>query len=129
MAKKFSKAYQPGEYPNGKNPCRGEVYWIEISDDEVVGHEYKKSRPFLVVSSDDLNKLKGRITMVPLTSNAARASLRSVVLIPDGDFAGSAADCGAIVSYAIQRLGIFKGTVDERTMIAIARSLQFVLRI
>ena len=45
---------------------RGEVYWVNL--DPTVGTEIKKTRPALVVSPDDMNKVLPRVIVAPLTS-------------------------------------------------------------
>ena len=45
---------------------RGEVYWVNL--DPTVGTEIKKTRPALVVSPEDMNKVLPRVIVAPLTS-------------------------------------------------------------
>ena len=45
---------------------RGEVYWVNL--DPTVGTEIKKTRPALVISPDDMNKVLPRVIVAPLTS-------------------------------------------------------------
>jgi mRNA interferase MazF len=45
---------------------RGEVYWVNL--DPTFGSEIKKTRPALIVSPDDLNKVLPRVIIAPLTS-------------------------------------------------------------
>jgi mRNA interferase MazF len=49
-----------------KFPKRGEVYWVSL--DPTIGSEINKTRPALVVSSDDGNEDGKRVTVAPLTS-------------------------------------------------------------
>lgn len=45
---------------------RGEVYWVNL--DPTVGTEIKKTRPALIVSPDDMNRMLPRVIVAPLTS-------------------------------------------------------------
>ncbi len=45
---------------------RGDVYWVEL--DPTVGTEIRKTRPCLVVSPDDMNKVLPRVIIAPITS-------------------------------------------------------------
>ena len=45
---------------------RGEVYWVNL--DPTMGSEIKKTRPALVISTNDLNVALPRIIVAPITS-------------------------------------------------------------
>lgn len=53
---------------------RGEVYWVNL--DPTVGTEIKKSRPALVVSSDDMNRALPRVIVAPITSQGQALGCR-----------------------------------------------------
>jgi mRNA interferase MazF len=56
---------------------RGEVYWVYL--DPAKGSEIKKTRPGLVVSPDDMNKILPRIIVAPLTSKGQPLGCRPQV--------------------------------------------------
>ena len=45
---------------------RGEVYWVNL--DPTRGSEIRKTRPGLVISPDDMNRVLPRVIVAPLTS-------------------------------------------------------------
>ncbi len=45
---------------------RSEVYWVNL--DPTVGTEIKKTRPALIISPDDMNKVLPRVIIAPITS-------------------------------------------------------------
>lgn len=53
---------------------RGEVYWVNL--DPTVGTEIKKTRPALVVSSDDMNRALPRVIVAPITSKGQALGCR-----------------------------------------------------
>lgn len=50
---------------------RGEIWWVKL--DPTQGSEIRKTRPFVVLTHDTLNKLRKTIVVVPL-STAAKAN-------------------------------------------------------
>lgn len=54
---------------------RGQVWMVRFKNQEAVGHEQKKDRPWLVLSVGKFNKSSGMVTMVPITT-------RNVVVTP-----------------------------------------------
>ena len=57
---------------------RGEVYWVNL--DPTFGTEIKKTRPALVVSPDDLNKVLPRVIIAPLTSKGQPLGCRPEIV-------------------------------------------------
>lgn len=57
---------------------RGEVYWVNL--DPTVGTEIRKTRPALIVSPDDLNKVLPRVIIAPLTSKGQPLGCRPQVV-------------------------------------------------
>lgn len=45
---------------------RGDVYWVEL--DPTLGSEISKTRPYLIVSPDDMNNALPRVIVAPITS-------------------------------------------------------------
>jgi mRNA interferase MazF len=56
---------------------RGEVYWVYL--DPTQGSEIRKTRPALVVSPDDMNKVLPRVIVAPLTSKGQSLGCRPEV--------------------------------------------------
>lgn len=63
---------------------RGEVYWVNL--DPAIGTDIKKTRPALIVSSDDMNEALPRVIIAPLTSKGQPLGCR-----PEIEFAGKPA--------------------------------------
>jgi mRNA interferase MazF len=61
---------------------RGEVYWIDFRG--AVGAEIRKSRPAVVVSSDDHNSHMETVTVVPFSSRTGRVRPHEV-FVPKGE--------------------------------------------
>jgi mRNA interferase MazF len=55
---------------------RGEVYWVSL--DPTRGSEIKKTRPYLVISPDDMNAVLPRILVAPVTSKGQPLGCRPV---------------------------------------------------
>lgn len=58
---------------------RGEVYWVNL--DPTVGTEIKKTRPALVISPDDMNKVLPRVIVAPLTSKGQPLGCRPEITL------------------------------------------------
>jgi mRNA interferase MazF len=50
---------------------RGEIWWVNL--DPTVGREIKKRRPCVVVSANELNRVRGTPVVVPLSSSPEAA--------------------------------------------------------
>lgn len=57
---------------------RGDVFWIEL--DPTVGSEIQKTRPCLVVSPDDMNRVLPRVIIAPITSKGQSLGCRPEVV-------------------------------------------------
>lgn len=57
---------------------RGEVYWVEL--DPTVGSEINKTRPALVISPDDMNRVLPRVIIAPITSKGQPLGSRPEVV-------------------------------------------------
>ncbi|MDX1351638.1 MAG: type II toxin-antitoxin system PemK/MazF family toxin [Thiomicrorhabdus sp.] len=57
---------------------RGDVYWIEL--DPTVGSEIQKTRPCLIVSPDDMNRVLPRVIIAPITSKGQSLGCRPEVV-------------------------------------------------
>lgn len=88
---------------------RGEVYWVNL--DPTVGTEIKKTRPALVVSPDDMNKVLPRVIIAPLTSQGLPLGCR-----PEITFEGKSARIllDQLRSVDKRRLGEKMGVIDAK---------------
>jgi mRNA interferase MazF len=100
---------------------RGDIYWVDL--DPATGHEAKKIRPAVIVSSDALNRaaeLRGRgvVTVVPITSNTDRVFPFQTILraMECGLASDSKAQAEQIRTVATERLGGRIGAVPPRTL-------------
>jgi len=57
----------------------GHIYFIEF--DPSSGHEFKKMRPAVIISSDDLIKRSNLISCVPFTGNANNVVILDDILV------------------------------------------------
>lgn len=46
---------------------RFEIYWVSL--DPTVGQEMQKTRPAVIISPDEINKVMGTVIVAPITSN------------------------------------------------------------
>ena len=63
---------------------RSEVYWVKL--DPTKGSEIKKTRPCLIVSTNDMNKALPRVLVAPITSKVQPLGCR-----PTTEFNGKSA--------------------------------------
>ena len=64
------------------NIKRGEIYLAAL--DPVLGREIAKTRPVVVISNDQNNKLAGTVTILPITSKILRKQYPFEVYLPKG---------------------------------------------
>lgn len=70
-----------------KTPQRGEFWLVDL--DPAVGAEMKKTRPVLVLSSVEYNKITGLINCVPVSSTVDGPSVGLMVQVPYGAVTGA----------------------------------------
>lgn len=63
-------------------PKRGEVFWVAF--DPSVGGEIQKTRPAIILSTDEANRTLNRVQVVPLTSNVSRLYSGEAMISIDG---------------------------------------------
>lgn len=102
---------------------RGEVYWVDHRG--AVGAEIRKTRPSVVVSSDDHNESMSTVTVVPFSS-AGRARLFEVA-VPAGAF-GDGRPC-RLKTHQVRvvdksRVGRKMGSLPPVLMAALEESLR-----
>jgi mRNA interferase MazF len=50
---------------------RGEIWWVNL--DPAVGREIKKRRPCVVISADEVNRIRGTPVVIPLSASPEAA--------------------------------------------------------
>jgi len=108
---------------------RGDVWLTDFG--VPVGHEQGRTRPAVVLSSDDWNRHATTLTVLPLTRTWHGYPTR-VEIEPDevnGLDATSYARCEDIRAISKRRLVQRLGTVDVAAMAAVARTLRTFLEV
>ncbi len=59
---------------------RGDLFWVHL--DPVVGSEIAKTRPCIIVSSNEINRRRNTIVIVPLTTTPEAARFPLLVPVP-----------------------------------------------
>ncbi len=103
---------------------RGQVYQVKIDDNLVCGHEMKKSRPAVIVSSE-LNNQYSTVYEVAFLTSKRKRTMPTQVLITSvkGLRCASVAMCEHINSVDSSRLDTYYGKVSEEEMRQIDRAL------
>lgn len=52
---------------------QGDIFWVRAHDLDIAGSEQEKSRPYLIVSRDQVNRERPNVVGVPLTTNLQTA--------------------------------------------------------
>jgi mRNA interferase MazF len=97
--------------------------------DPVIGSEQRGTRPVLVISHNDFNRLMPTVTILPLTSHKpGRRVYLNEVLLPSGTAGLPSASLGLvhqIRTVAKSRLSTYYGVIDDiQLRQAIIRALQ-----
>jgi mRNA interferase MazF len=97
--------------------------------DPVIGSEQRGTRPVVVISHDDFNRLMPTVTILPLTSHkSGRRVYPNEVLLPSGTAGLSVASLVSvhqIRTIAKSRLSLCYGVIDDLQLRqAIIRALQ-----
>ena len=58
-----------------------EVYWTML--DPTIGHEIQKTRPCVVVTSNEMNELLGTVIVAPITSTIRNLPFRADIKLKD----------------------------------------------
>lgn len=105
---------------------RGQVWWVRF--DPSVGSEIQKTRPAVIVSSNDSNQVLDRFQVVPLTttvkSDGQEAKPRSgEVIIP---FKGNdnTAKVNQLTTVSIERFVNGDGSINKESMVKIDKELR-----
>lgn len=105
---------------------RGQIWWMEGYE---VHKEGGKRRPALIVSNDIINSnmANENITVIPLTTNTERATMRTNVVINRYNRATSVAKCAELVTIYKNQLVCYDSTVDEEIIKKIEEAVRFGL--
>lgn len=110
---------------------KGEIYFADL--DPTVGSEIKKTRPVLIVSSDENNRQHALITVIPLTSQVIRVFPFEILLTQtdSGLPKDSKAQCNQIRAISKQRLIGSKpsGRISQDLMLKIHDAIKLHLDI
>lgn len=109
-------------------PRRGEVW--NVSLDPTVGHEIKKSRPVVVVTSDVYNTHNWVVIVMPLTSKDEAAYDQVLISPSEGGLMKPSVTLPDQIR-AIDRSRLIRriGTLEPQTMLEIDRTLKIVLHL
>lgn len=96
----------------------GHIYFVEF--DPSAGHEFKKTRPAVLISSDDLIKRSNLISCVPFTGNTNNVVATDDVLVKkDGSnnlFADSVLKAQHISTFDKTRVKKYVGLLNGSTL-------------
>jgi mRNA interferase MazF len=104
---------------------RGQVYWVEL--DPVRGSEIAKTRPCLVLSTEEVNNYRRTVIVLPLTTTQAPAVPPLVVAVPSLG-AHTKARIEHIRSVDKSRLKSLMGELDTEDWFVIEDALRRILK-
>ena len=111
--------------PRHSRPRRGEVWTVSL--DPTIGHEVKKTRPVVVVTSDVYNAHNWVVLVMPITSHNVAEYDQVLIHPPEGGLLESSVTLPDQVR-AIDRARLVKrlGKLTPATMLQVNRSLKIV---
>lgn len=59
---------------------RGEIYWVSAKDLDIAGSEQQKSRPYVIVSRTQINKLGKNVVGVPFSTKLHKACSHRILI-------------------------------------------------
>jgi mRNA-degrading endonuclease toxin of MazEF toxin-antitoxin module len=59
---------------------RGEIYWVKAFDLDIQGSEQQKSRPYVIVSRAQINRLGRNVVGVPLSTKLHKACSHRILI-------------------------------------------------
>jgi mRNA interferase MazF len=112
--------------PRQPAPRRGDVWLVAL--DPTVGHEVRKTRPALIVTSNLYNRHNWVLLIVPLSSDDRAEYDQVLVRPPEGGLTSSSVTLPDQMR-AVDRRRLVKrlGRLDAETMRLLDRSLKIVL--
>ena len=112
--------------PRTPIPSRGDVWLVSL--DPSMGHEVRKTRPAVVVTSDIYNRHNWVVVVMPLTSHETAEYDQVLIESPEGGLDSSSVTLPDQIR-AVDRRRLVKrlGRVSKSTLRRIDRSLRIVL--
>jgi len=112
--------------PRSIRPRRGEVWAVSL--DPTIGHEIKKTRPAIVITSDAYNMHNWVVIVMPLTSHDEAEYDQVLIQPPEGGLSNSSVTLpDQIRAIDLRRLVRRLGRLKLETMLKVERSLRIVL--
>jgi mRNA interferase MazF len=106
-----------------KRMRRGEVWWVNFDPSQ--GMEIQKCRPAVILTANALNKARGTVVMVPLSTSAKP---RPPIVVPLPSAGGnSVAVCDQLCAADKTRFGKKIGDLSVRDLATLTESMKIIL--
>ena len=106
--------------------ARGQVYWVEL--DPVRGSEIAKTRPCVVLSTEEVNEHRRTVIVVPLTTTKTPAVPPLLLAVPSMGV-DSKARIEHIRAVDKSRLKTVIGDMGDEDLAAVEAALRTILRL
>jgi mRNA interferase MazF len=106
-----------------KRMRRGEVWWVDFDPSQ--GMEIRKRRPAVILTVNALNKARGTVVVVPLSTSA---KLRPPIVVPLPSAGGnSVAVCDQLCAADKTRFGQKIGDLSGADVAVLTESMKIIL--